>query len=152
MNFALKKEEEKNLSQLLLKWALSMSNCIYNLFKHLIIVSPTFGYIIFLFSAISPLSPQSTWPPLSLSLKQHNPNNTYLHAELKWVFVHLAVHKNIFNNIFPLPCIWKEMYRRGKGQKSGTNILTSPCFPDLPKLSLRLKMVSMATLHPSLYE
>ena len=48
--------------------------------------------------------------------------------------------------------IWEEMYRRGKGHTSCTKFSTSPCFPDLPKLPLRLKMVSMATLHLRLYE
>ena len=28
--------------------------------------------------------------------------------------------------------IREKMYRRGKGQTSGTDFLTSPCFPDLP--------------------
>ena len=48
--------------------------------------------------------------------------------------------------------IWEEMYRRGKGKKSGTKVLTSPYVPDLPKHSLRLKIVSRATLHPRLYD
>ena len=48
--------------------------------------------------------------------------------------------------------LWEEMYRRGKGQTSGTNFSTSPCFPDLTKLSFRIKMVSIPTLHQRLYE
>ena len=64
-----------------------------------------------------------------------------------------SLNRTFLDNRVPWNISKGRNVREGERPKSGTNFLTSPWFPDFPlKHSLRLNMVSMATLHPRLYE
>ena len=70
--------------------------------------------------------------------------------------IHNGLKSYFFKNLFPswlvLPIyIWVRIYLMGKGGTSGSTLSTSSCSPDLPKLSLRFKVVSMETIHLRYY-